>query len=438
MEKISFLKLMMLFFAVSAFTAVSGEQAQAGASGKIEPVLAPNPVVMAKLKALGQNSCVVFDRTGIIEDLGDFAKGWHNMKKTGPRSRDYTTKMAYMPDRKRAFFCGANHGSPHRFNDAWEFDLPSCTWVLLYVPDYNDKGKITEYDKKTLVVKDGWLRTRKGGPGHPAHTWSGLTYDPKLKAAVWYCYWPSYRLDAKLKAIGKTQADLYKGPPIWVFYPAKKKWQPMPTAKPWPSVKYAAASMEYVPDLGGSLLLCGNKASLLNGEKRSWTPQSVKGQALRCYSTLVCYDPGRKLLIAHKGLLPREGSKVHALPETWHGSVVNGSLSKWEKVVSLGNEAAEKWKKRQQGSKMPEGHEIRSFLYFDPVGKVALNFEMRSKAIWSYDPDIRKWTKQTPKGPPPPFSKRERILAYMDLARNVFVVIGYKKVWCYRFKRIAK
>jgi len=114
-----------------------------------------------------------------------------------------------MPDRKRAFFCGANHGSPHRFNDAWEYDLASNTWVLLYTPDYNDRGPITDYDKKTLVLDKGWLRTKKGGPAHPAHTWWGLTYDPKMRAALWYCAWPSYRLQAKLDAIGAKKEDLY-------------------------------------------------------------------------------------------------------------------------------------------------------------------------------------------------------------------------------------
>lgn len=93
------------------------------------------------------------------------------MQETGPTGRDFTIKMAWMPDRKRAFFCGANHGSPHRLNDAWEYDLASNAWVLLYTPDYNDRGPITEYDKATLVLNDGWLRTRKGGPAHPGHTW---------------------------------------------------------------------------------------------------------------------------------------------------------------------------------------------------------------------------------------------------------------------------
>jgi hypothetical protein len=75
-------------------------------------------------------------------------------------------------------------------------------------------------------------------------------------------------------------------------------------------------------------------------------------------------------------------------------------------------------------------------MYFDPVGKLALLYERETKAIWSYDPGKIKWTKLTPQGPPPPFEPRERAVAYMDLARNVFVVIGYGRVWCYRCQRL--
>jgi hypothetical protein len=177
----------------------------------VEPVLPTDPAVLAAVDALGDNSACVLGDPTVRQELGDFAKGWHRMKEHGPGGRDYTIKMAWMPDRRRAFFCGANHGSPHRFNDAWEYDLAANTWVLLYVPDYNDRGAITDYDRQVLTLDNGWLRTRRGGPAHPAHTWWGLTYDPTIRAAIWYCAWPSYRLDAKLTAIGKTREDLYRG-----------------------------------------------------------------------------------------------------------------------------------------------------------------------------------------------------------------------------------
>lgn len=383
------------------------------ASAAVDPALKADPAVLAAIDKLGDNSSVVLGDPTVMEELGDFAKGWHNMKTSGPTGRDFSIKMAWMPDRKRAFYCGANHGSPHRFNDAWEYDLPSNTWVLLYVPDYNDRGGITEYDKKTLVLKDGWLRTTKGGPAHPAHTWWGLTYDPNIKAAVWYCVWPPYRLKEKLDAIGKQASDLYAGPPIWCFYPDQKKWEPMPTEKPWPR-NALAGSLEYVPSLGGALWQYSENSWLLDASKRTWKEVGGKKESLPI-ETLVCNDPDRKLMIAYRGPLK---DKSYA---TWHNSLADGAPAGWVR-------------QDVKEAEMPNGHDASSFMYFDPAGKVALLYDRGAKAIWSYDPDKVKWTKMSPAGPPPPFGDRERALAYMDTARNVFVVIGYDSVWCYRYK----
>lgn len=93
------------------------------------------------------------------------------------------------------------------------------------------------------------------------------------------------------------------------------------------------------------------------------------------------------------------------------------------------------WEQVLESTDLPNGHDARSLMYFDPVGKVALLYERKEKRIWSYDPDQKAWTKLSPNGPPPPFGPKERVIAYMDLARNVFVVIGYGKVWCYRHGR---
>ena len=169
----------------------------------IEPKLESNAANVDKIKALKSNEACLLTKPTIIEIMGDFEKGWHYMKEFGPEGRDYSLKMVWMSDRKRAFFCGANHQSPHRFNDAWEYDLASNTWVCLYNPDYNDVLPLPAYAKDTLVVKDGWLRTKNGGPGHPAHTWSGITYDPNQKAIVWNCFWPNYRLEQKLNLFGQ-------------------------------------------------------------------------------------------------------------------------------------------------------------------------------------------------------------------------------------------
>jgi hypothetical protein len=70
------------------------------------------------------------DRTGLklpaAKLRGKDLEKWRNQfYRNGPVGRDYCVKMVYNPDRKTAFFCGGNHGSPHKLADAWEYHLGS-------------------------------------------------------------------------------------------------------------------------------------------------------------------------------------------------------------------------------------------------------------------------------------------------------------------------
>ena len=383
---------------------------------EITPKLEPKKDLLDKIAALKANQGIMLPGPTIMEEMGDFAKGWHNMKKFGPGPRDYTLKMAWMSDRKRAFFCGANHGSPTRFNDAWEYDLASNTWVLLYVPDYNDREAITEYDKATLVVQDGWLRTRKGGPAQVAHTWSGLTYDPNIKGAVWYCTWPDYRLQVKLDCIGAKKEDLYPGPPIWVFYPETKKWEPMKTEKPWPSSDFGS-SLEYVPDFKMPIWQTRQNSWLLDPATKTWKNITKEGKAAPMES-LIYYDTKRKIFIAHWG--PNENPEKGKDHYTFKASVKDGGVTGWEEVLKTED--------------APVGRDSHSVFSYDPVSSDGLLFENYLRNIWSYNPDKNKWVKMTPEGDAPDFDKEQRTLSYYDIERNVYVVIGYGKIWCYRYK----
>lgn len=392
------------------------------ASNKIEPVLAAKEEILEKLKKLKANEGSLLPAPTIMEELGDFAKGWHRMKEFGPNGRDFSIKMVWMSDRERAFFCGANHGSPHRMNDAWEYDLASNTWVLLYVPDYNDAGKITDYDKETLVLEDNFLRTKKGGTAHPAHTWWGLTYDPIAKVAVWYCAWPSYRLQAKLDAIGANKEDLYKGPPMWLFKPQTRKWEPMKTEKPWPAVGIFGGSLEYVEDLKKPVLQYGTTSAVLDMTSKTWKVTSEKGPSLPI-ETLVYFDTKRKIFVAHRGNQPNpkdtEAGKPEPKKTTWVAKLEGETINPWEVVLETLD--------------APVGHDARSMMYYDPKSGDGLCFDNTDKTIWSFNPEAKKWTKQTPTGDLPTIDK-SRIISYFDIARNVYVVIGSGWVWCYRYK----
>lgn len=390
---------------------------------KIEPILEAKPDILEKIKKLKSNEACILPAPTIIESLGNFAEGWHQMKKFGPSGRDYTIKMAWMPDRERAFFCGANHASPHRMNDAWEYDLASNTWVLLYVPDYNDVGKITDYDKETLVLQDNFLRTKNGGPGHPAHTWWGLTYDPNVKKAIWYCAWPPYRLKEKLEAIGAKNEDLYKGPPIWTFTPESKKWEPMKTETPWPSVASFGISLEYVEDLKKPVLQYATTSAALDVANKTWKITQGQGASLPI-ETLIYFDTKRKLFVAHQGDRPDPKDVAAGKPEpkitTWVAKLEENTIKGWE-VASATQEA-------------PVGHDARSMMYYDPKSGEGLCFENATKTIWSFNPETKKWTKQTPTGDILKPDAPGRIISYIDISRNVYVAIGSGWVWCYRYK----
>lgn len=405
----------------------------------VEPVLKPDPAILDKLAALGDNSSCILEGTKVMaEGLGDFAKGSHNMAKTGPSGRGYSAKMAWMSDRKRAFFCGASRQVPHCLNDAWEYDLAANTWVLLYVPDYNDVeaygesaiAKAAEYDKQTLVLKDGWLRTKNGGPAEPSHTWWGLTYDPGIKAAIWHCRrGTTIRHKEKLAAIGAKEEDLYTGPPMWAFYPYKKKWEPLPSAQPWPPKNwYFANSLEYIPELKGSVLQHQRQSWLFDADKKAWKELPAKSGWLPLES-VVCWDPGRKMLIGHSGDPNPHKKEDAGKYVTVHNPLKDGVLSAWDVGVYGGP------------PEMPLGHDAHTIMYFDVVGKVALLYERQTNAIWAYNPDEKKWTKLTPQGPTVAFNYvggGEETVGYYDPERNVFVVIGHGRAWCYRYKKAEK
>jgi hypothetical protein len=97
--------------------------AAAGAEpATVEPVLTINETVLAKIQALKANQAALLGQAQVVGEFNEVARRY-NLHKTGPMGRDFTIKMVWAPERRRALFCGANHGVPHRLNDVWEFDL---------------------------------------------------------------------------------------------------------------------------------------------------------------------------------------------------------------------------------------------------------------------------------------------------------------------------
>lgn len=386
----------------------------AGSLPAAEPTLEAKDAVRQKLAALEPNHGVTLGRADVVGEFNDTARTY-DLHKTGPRGRDFTIKMCWAEDRRRALFCGANHAVPHRLNDVWEFDLPSLTWSLLYAPDlprgYTDLGK----DTSDVVFRDGILMTKRGGPAVIAHTWWGLTYDPRHKALLFMNTWVTEQKKA-VTALGGDPADLYTGPPLWAFFPATGTWKAFKAAKPYP-VAVFGGMLEYVPDLGGSVWHANNWQ--MHGtwkhdyDKDTWTDLKANGggKAFEPASPqpeqIGYYDPKRKLVIVHRHY------------DTFHF-----------------DPAKVEWKSVRAGSKddgrTPYGHDARAVFYHDAASGHGLLVQFETNSLWAYDPDAVTWTKLSPAGDPMPTGSKR--LAYVDPAAKVLVVIDGATVWAYRYK----
>ena len=365
-----------------------------------------------RIQALKPNHAALLGEAKVMGDFNEVAKRW-NLHETGPRGRDFTIKMVWAPERKRVLFCGANHGVPHRLNDVWEFDLSALAWFMLYAPDNPRDYKGLGKDFSDVEFKDGILVTKRGGPAVIAHTWWGLTYDPKQKMMLFMNTWVTNK-KKMVELLGGDPDKLHAGPPLWGFSPASGQWRMLKTSPPAPRPIFGGW-LEYVPDLKGTLWHANNwqmRASwLYDAKSGSWKNLQANGSKEQFQKHAATpeqvgyYDPKRRILVAQ-----RHKETFHYTPAT----------NRWEKVLSM-----------DKGSKeVPYGHDAYSPMYHDPVSGQGLLVEFKTNALWAYDPDGRKWTKLAPEGDPMPTGRKR--LAYFDPAHKVFVIIEDTKVWAYR------
>lgn len=400
------------------FAQAQAASSAASAQTALDPALPPDPQIVATLEALGDRSSAVLAPLKVVGPINALCKE-HYMDKRGPNGRDYTNKAAWMPERRRALFCGANHGSPHRVNDAWEYDLLSNTWALLFAPDPHNAAGVMEIKEGEIPgssEKVKFVQTQRGGPTHYGHTWWAFCYHPQMKAGLWMNVPIGTSSGAYIEKTTGSKEGIYRGPPMWAFYPAEKQWKLVLSPGPYPRIDYAK-QMEYVPDLGGALFLSGSwnaaGAWLYDHGKNAWTQLAKPDKEAPDNESLTCYDPSRKIVIA----------------QSHHRSTHHYDLAthKWTKVLDPGKESAE----------APLGHDARSVMYFDTVSKQALLFESKTMdTVWAYDPDAKKWTPVNPSGPVCP--EGGRTIGYFDEARNVLVISRGANTWVYRHQRAGK
>jgi hypothetical protein len=378
------------------------------------PGVAGDARVAQALQPLGANEAISLGRAEVVGPLNDVARRF-GLHRSGPRSRDYTLKMVWSPERQRALFAGANHAVPHRLNDVWEFDLAALRWTLLYAPDNPRSHLGLGDDASDVEFRDGVLQTRRGGPAVIGHGWWGQTYDPLNRQMLFMNTWVTDQ-DAAIRRVGGNPAQRYRSTPLWAFDPGAARWLPIRTPAPSPPAPFGGM-LEFVPELGGAIWHTNGWQSratwLFDSARQSWrdlhanaTTGNFAHQSPR-REAVAYHDRKRRLVVAQSGW------------RTHHFDTVKSS---WRRVADA----------EASPDTAPFAHDARTAAYHDPVSGHGLLIDFKVRRLWAYDPDATRWSLLDPTGSPMPGGKR--MLAFVDPVHNVLVVIDDTAVWAYRYR----
>jgi hypothetical protein len=417
-------------------TTSAAEKKNGNKAEKVEPALPPDAAALKIIESLGENQCARLPETRIVGEWNELTRKF-GMHKRGPSSRNYCNKLIWAPERRRALFCGANHGSPHRMNDVWEFDLAANAWILLYPPDVNNRRNVLtkEILLRTTEIRDGVHVTKAGGgPVELAHQWWQVTYDPELKALAWMCgSIPPVRRKLWRQLPDADESRMYAGPPFWLYVPGEKRWVFPKAPKPYPEKQIVASLVEYVPELGGCLYHCNkygnNQTWLFSSKTRTWknlNPRIVKG-SMPSQEMVSCWDSANKVLVVHSG-----DAKNPPVRTNHYDPKANA----WTLAVES----------KKPGT-IPPGRDTYTCMHFDPVARVCLLMvkprggkkgkPVLPMALWTYDAAAKKWSKLSPEGAWPP-EWHKSSLGWFDPRHNVFVFNTRTQTWVYRHKKAGK
>lgn len=386
---------------------------------KVEPELSPDIELLAKIKALPDNTWMKLPPLKITGDLGTL-KNDPDYPRTGPRVRDYCNKIVWAPDRKRALYTGGGHNI-HPQNDVWEFDLASNTWVCLYGADPvpprfgpDKEEDAIKWYKENTILKDGVVRTPRGAPVRPCHTWWGLCYDSDQKRMLFLeshkgffgadktTIAKVYNLDPKdpiLRTYGSGPGEAW----LFAFYPETCEWKEVlvnvPKARESSNLEYLSHSK--------TLWWASGKTYNYDSAKKEWNPIPKNGFG---GGGETAYDPETKKIVATVGL------------ETW---VYDCETNVWTQAL----------KDAPDGGLVP----VSTFCYDSTAKKFVLYTgltikekpEITGMRLWLYDATENKWSKPEPQGEVP---KIGSIAGYYDPERNVTVIYSSKETWVYRCK----
>ena len=442
--------------------------APAGPSAPAAYPYQDDPKIVAQLRSLGAGESLRLDA---FKTAGEGLDAVGFYRRHGPRVRDYSTKMVYAPDRRTAMYCGASHNTPV-VNDVWEYHLGSNTWHLLYASDggrqdtirgnwrimrgaeskmrrglplngaekaryEKAKAEMRAWYREHVTFENGYIRTRRGGPVYPSHTWDGLTYDPLVKKMLWHpghdgnLHWYAEFTGRDYDALQQRRKPTTK---VWTYEPAARRWAKQVVAEgtPHPPLRGMGATLQYIPDLEKSIFYVAvhNVAPAAmemwayDAQANVWeevrpnggksVDELVKSGSAPQEEVQVAYSP------KHKRLVALAGSKA------WTYDVVR---NEW---AFLCDDAE------------TQGFHARSVFVYDTVGNAFLLIqpgpETQSRKRSPYM--VRqlligtgKWHTVAPQGPPPRKGTWWPPAGYYDPAHNVLVTYNTEEMWVYRHRK---
>jgi len=391
----------------------------AGRPAKVEPVLEPDRELMARIEALPDNTWLKLPPIKTTGDMGVLNRD-PDYKRLGPFVRDYCNKMVWAPERKRVLYCGGGH-NVHPFNDVWEYDLPSNTWVCLYgadpVPPRTKPGeedKAVAWYKAHAILKDGSVRTPRGAPLRPCHTWWSLAYDSDKRRMLFLESHKGFfgvdkvslakalNIDPKdplLRGSGSGAGEAW----LFSFSPETRQWTEVLTKVP---KAYESAYLEYLSG-AKTVWWTSGKTYRLDEATHQWIVYPATGIAGFPSGGETAYDAeSRKIVAAVNNAT----------------FVFSVDTNRWERMQE----------KAPCRSRVP-----RSTFCYDSTARrfVLYTHAGGPPKVWLYDLATNEWSDPNPQGETP---KVSNVAGYYDAARNVMVIYSNRETWVYRCKKRAK
>jgi hypothetical protein len=411
------------------------------------PAYADDAAVTKVLRQLGDNTSLQLPPFALAgKEIGK----WRREFAAGPYRRDFGNKMAYAPDRGTGMYCGANHGAPHRYNDVWEYHLASNTWHLLFAPDGGDHshvyrareaarngdreaaGFLADWYRKSVVVKDGYLQTKSGGPVEPWHTWSGITYDANAKRVVWATLnnddVESERLNEYAETMRHSVDDLKRqlkpGTSLWLFDPEAGRWQRQLSDGPRPKTQAQGGFLEYIPHLQRSIWYTAEWYD--NSGMWSYDAHANRWNDLRPNKGMSIYGnnqpdkPG-------KDIFPPQEMQTAYSPRHRKIVAVLGS------GVWIYDVEKNEWTRKRTDTRI-DARSSQTVFVHDETNDVFLLLDPRQgrASLHAYSVANDSWDKVNPAGAGVVPGKGT---GYYDPKHNVFVVyLNQERMWVYRYR----